>query len=198
MEQIKPTILAMYSGGLDSLGMLYKLLTDPEYKDPKLHIHHVHNRNVEHRDHAEAIIVPMVLKELERLGFDFVYSASKIASQPYGMNFLYDSDTINFFAGYICSANPNIVKVAMGMQANDGNHALEDRRKRADKILAAFTDVKKIYPVLDLTKREIYDSLPESLRNMFWSCRRPIYTEKNIAPCLKCDTCVKLREQGIR
>ena len=198
MEQIKPTILAMYSGGLDSLGMLYKLLTDPEYKDHKLHIHHVHNRNVEHRDHAEAIIVPMVLKELERLGFDFVYSASKIASQPYGMNFLYDSDTINFFAGYICSANPNIVKVAMGMQANDGNHALEDRRKRADKILAAFTDVKKIYPVLDLTKREIYDSLPESLRNMFWSCRRPIYTEKNIAPCLKCDTCVKLREQGIR
>ena len=30
MEQ---TILAMYSGGLDSLGMIYKLLTDPEYKD---------------------------------------------------------------------------------------------------------------------------------------------------------------------
>lgn len=26
----------------------------------------------------------------------------------------------------------------------------------------------------------------------------PKYTEKNIAPCLKCDTCVKLQEQGIR
>ena len=72
------------------------------------------------------------------------------------------------------------------------------RRKRADKILAAFTDVKKIYPVMDMTKREIYDSLPESLRNIFWSCRRPVYNEKNIAPCLKCDTCVKLREQAIR
>jgi 7-cyano-7-deazaguanine synthase in queuosine biosynthesis len=94
--------------------------------------------------------------------------------------------------------NPDIVKVAMGMQANDHNLALEDRRKRADKILAAFTDVKKIYPVLDLTKREIYDSLPESLRDMFWSCRKPVYTEKNIAPCGKCDTCVKLQEQGIR
>ena len=196
MEQ--PTILAMYSGGLDSLGMIYKLLTDSEYKDHKLHIHHIHNHNVENRDRAEGIVVPMVLKELERLGFNFVYSASEISSQPYGMNFLYDSDTINFFAGYICSANPNIVKVAMGMQANDGNHALEDRRKRADQILAAFTDVKKIYPVLTMSKREIYDSLPESLRNMFWSCRRPVYTEKNIAPCLKCDTCVKLREQSIR
>jgi 7-cyano-7-deazaguanine synthase in queuosine biosynthesis len=192
------TILAMYSGGLDSLGMVYRLLTDPEYKDYALHIHHVHNRNVENRDRAEGIVVPMVLKELKRLGFTFDYSESEIGSQPYGLNFLYDSDTMNFFAGYICSANPNIVKVAMGMQANDGNHSLEERRKRADKILAAFTDVGKIYPVLNMTKREIYNSLPDTLKNMFWSCRRPVYTEKNIAPCLKCDTCVKLREQAIR
>jgi 7-cyano-7-deazaguanine synthase in queuosine biosynthesis len=195
MEQI---ILAMYSGGLDSLGMIYKLLTDPEYKDYALHIHHVHNRNVENRDKAEAIVVPMVLKELERLGHSFIYSESEIGSQPYNGNYMFDSDTMNYFAGYICSANPTIKKVAMGMQANDHNLALEERRKRADKILAAFTDVGKIYPVLDLTKREIYDSLPESLRNMFWSCRHPVYTEKNIAPCGKCDTCVKLREQGIR
>ena len=188
----------MYSGGLDSLGMIYKLLTDPEYKDYKLHIHHIHNRNVEHRNQAEAIVVPMVLEELERLGFSFVYSESEIASQPYNGKFMYDSDSINFFAGYICSVNPNIVKIAMGMQANDHNLALEDRRKRADAILAAFTDVKKIYPVLDMTKREIYDSLPDTLKNMFWSCRKPVYSEKNIAPCGRCDTCIKLREQGIR
>ena len=196
MEQ--PTILAMYSGGLDSLGMVYKLLTDPEYKNYKLHIHHVHNRNVEHRDRAEAVVVPMVLEELERMGYSFIYSESEIASQPYNDKFMYDSDSINFFAGYICSVNPDIVKVAMGMQANDHNMALEDRRKRADKILSAFTSVGKIYPVLEMTKREIYDGLPEGLRNIFWSCRRPVYTEKNIAPCKKCDTCVKLQEQGIR
>ena len=197
MEQ-RPTILAMYSGGLDSLGMVYKLLTEDLYKDYSIHIHHVHNRNVEHRERAEKIAVDMALKELARLGFKFEYSESEIASQKYNGQFMFDSDTINFFAGYICSTNPNIVKVAMGMQANDGNHALEERRKRADKILSAFTEVKKIYPVLDLTKREIYDSMPNTLRNIFWSCRRPMYTEKNIAPCKRCDTCVKLREQGIR
>ena len=188
----------MYSGGLDSLGMLYKILTDPEYKDYDLHVHHIHNSNVEERDNAEEIAVNLALEELERLGYSFLYSESHIASQAYNNKFLYDTDSINFFAGYICSVNPNIVKVAMGMQANDYNLSLEDRRKRADAILAAFTDVKKIYPVLDMTKREIYDSLPETLRNMFWSCRRPVYTEKNIAPCGKCDTCVKLQEQGIR
>ena len=187
----------MYSGGLDSLGMVYKLLTEDAYKNYSIHIHHIHNRNIENRDRAEGIVVPLVVKELERLGFKFDYSESQIASQPYNGKFMYDSDTINFFAGYICSVNPSIVKVAMGMQANDGNHALEERRKRADRILAAFTDVTKIYPVLDMTKREIQDSLPVTLKKMFWSCRHPVYTEKNIAPCGKCDTCHKLREQGI-
>ena len=195
MEQ--PTILAMYSGGLDSLGMIYKLLTDPAYNEYGVHIHHIHNKNIERRDRAEAVVVDLVLKELKQLGFNFVYSESEIASQPYNGKFMFDSDTINFFAGYICSVNPNIVNVAMGMQANDHNLSLEDRRKRADKILAAFTDVKKIYPVLEMTKREIQDSLPVRLKRMFWSCRRPVYTEKNIAPCGKCDTCVKLKEQGI-
>ena len=188
----------MYSGGLDSLGMVYKLLTDPKYKDYTLHIHHVHNRNVENRAQAEAIAVKLATQELKKLGFEFEYSESEIGTQPYGRNFLFDTDTMNFFAGYICSVNPNIVRVAMGMQANDANQSLEERRVRANKILAAFTDVEKIFPVFNMSKREIYDMLPENLRNMFWSCRRPIYSEKNIAPCGKCDTCVKLREQSIR
>jgi len=196
MEQ--KTILAMYSGGLDSLGMIYKLLTEPEYKDYKLHIHHIHQDNVENRAQAEAIAVSKVLAELKKLGFSFIYSESQISTIPFNGKFMYDSDSINFFAGYVCRVNPDIVNVAMGMQANDFNLALEERRKRADKILEAFTDVKKIYPVLDMTKREIYDSLPESLRDLFWSCRTPTYTEKSITPCQRCDTCVKLHEQGIR
>ena len=196
MEQ--QIILAMYSGGLDSLGMIYKLLTDPEYKAYKLHIHHIHHRNVENRDRAEAVAVNLATKELKRLGFDFDYSESEIGTQPYGVNFLFDTDSINFFAGYVALANPEIKLVAMGMQANDANQRLEERRVRANKIFTAFTDAGKIFPVEFMTKREIYDSLPDTLRNLFWSCRRPVYTEKNIAPCGKCDTCVKLREQAIR
>ena len=196
MEQ--QIILAMYSGGLDSLGMVYKLLTEAEYKDYRIHIHHIHHRNVERRDRAEAVAVNLATKELKRLGFDFDYSESEIGTQPYGVNFLFDTDSINFFAGYVALANPEVKLVAMGMQANDANQRLEERRVRANKIFTAFTDAEKIFPVLEMTKREIYDSLPDTLRNLFWSCRRPIYTEKNIAPCGKCDTCVKLREQAIR
>lgn len=198
MEQIKPTILAMYSGGLDSLGMVYKLLTEDDYKDYDIHIHHVHNKNVEQRWKAEKIAVDLATKELKRLGFEFAYSESEIGTQPFGRSFLYDTDSMNFFAGYVASVNPDIQKVAMGMQANDANQRLEERRVRANKILEAFTSAEKIFPVMYMTKREIYDALPESLRNLFWSCRHPIYTEKNIAPCGRCDTCIKLKEQGIR
>ena len=197
MEQ-RPTILAMYSGGLDSLGMVYKLLTEDQYKDYDIHIHHVHNKNVENRWRAEAVTVEIATKELKRLGYQFAYSESEIGTQPFGRNFLYDTDSMNFFAGYVASVNPDITKIALGMQANDANQRLEERRVRANNILRAFTDAEKIFPVMDMTKREIYDSLPDTLKNMFWSCRRPVYSEKNIAPCLKCDTCVKLREQAIR
>lgn len=188
----------MYSGGLDSLGMVYKLLTESEYKDYAVHIHHVHNKNIENRWKAESIAVELAIKELKRLGFNFTFSESEIGTQPFGRMFLYDTDTMNFFAGYVASVNPGIQKIAMGMQANDHNQSLEERRIRAGKILEAFTSAEKIFPVLNMTKREIYDMLPETLRNMFWSCRRPVYSEKNIAPCGKCGTCVKLREQKIR
>jgi 7-cyano-7-deazaguanine synthase in queuosine biosynthesis len=197
MEQ-RPTILAMYSGGLDSLGMVYKLLTEDEYKDYAVHVHHVHNKNAENRWRAEQIAVDIATKELKTLGFKFAYSESEIGTLPFGDKFMFDTDSMNFFAGYVCSVNPNIVKVAMGMQANDANQRLEERRIRGNKILQAFTTAEKIYPVMNMTKREIYDMLPESLRNMFWSCRRPQYSEKNIAPCGRCDTCLTLKEQGIR
>ena len=188
----------MYSGGLDSLGMIYKLLTEPEYKDYKIHVHHVHNKNVENRHRAEAIAVDLATQELRRLGYNFVYSESEIGTQSFGNHFLFDTDSMNFFAGYVASVNTDIKKVAIGMQANDFNHSLEERRVRANKILSAFTDAEKIYPVMDMSKREIYDMLPESLRNMFWSCRLPRYNENTISSCGRCNTCVTLRAQGIR
>ena len=195
---MKPTILAMYSGGLDSLGMVYKLLTETEYADYGIHIHHVHNKNIENRHRAEAIAVDLATQELRRLGYEFVYSESELGTPSFGEYFMFDTDSMNFFAGYVASVNPDIKKVAIGMQAHDANHSLEERRVRANRILSAFTDAEKIYPVMHMSKREIYHMLPESLRDMFWSCRLPRYSENTIASCGRCNTCHTLREQGIR
>ena len=195
---MKQTILAMYSGGLDSLGMVYKLLTETEYADYGIHIHHVHNKNIENRHRAEAIAVDLATRELKRLGYEFVYSESEIGTPAFDKHFMFDTDSMNFFAGYVASVNPDIKKVAIGMQAHDANHSLEERRHRANRILSAFTDAEKIYPVMDMSKREIYHMLPVSLRDMFWSCRLPRYSENNITSCGRCNTCVTLQAQGIR
>ena len=198
MGPMKPTILAMYSGGLDSLGMVYKLLAESEYADYRIHIHHVHNKNIENRHRAEAIAVDLATQELRRLGYEFVYSESEIGTPAFDSHFMFDTDSMNFFAGYVASVNPDITKVAIGMQAQDANHSLEERRVRANRILSAFTDAEKIYPVMHMSKREIYDMLPAGLRDMFWSCRLPRYSENTIVSCGRCNTCHTLREQGIR
>lgn len=197
MEQEK-LILAMYSGGLDSLGMLYRLLTDREFSSFGLHVHHVHHKNIENRAAAEALTVNLALGRLSSLGFSFEYSESEIGAPVFGLNFMFDIDSINFMAGYISSVNPKIVNIAMGMNANDFSHGLSERRRRADAILAAFTEVKKIYPVGQMSKREIYDMLPSDLRELFWSCRTPKYFSDRVEPCGICRPCTQLREQGIR
>ena len=194
----KDKILVMYSGGLDSLGTVWTILTNPLYKHYALHIHHVHNRNTENRDRAEAITVDLALKEIRRLGYDFEYTDSEIRSPHIGTGFLYDTDTMNFFAGFIAHNDSRIRKIAMGMTANDANQRLEERRRRANTILSAFTGVEKIYPVLTMTKKQIYLMLPETLRDLFWSCRTPVYTDTEIKPCGHCHSCVELRKQGIR
>ena len=193
----QPIILAMYSGGLDSLGMLYHLLTHKDYRSHGIHVHHIHINNVEKRAQAEAIVVKAALNELARLGFAFVYSESAIAAPAYGKKFMFDMDAIFFFAGYICSVNPLIERVAVGRVADDNAPHLDRLRERADQILAVFSQAKKIYPVMSQTKRQLFDSLPVSLRDKFWSCRRPVYGENTIKFCGVCKTCLELQQHGI-
>lgn len=187
----------MYSGGLDSLAMLYRLLTHDDYRGYGLHVHHIHIANVERRAEAEAIVVKAALEELARLGFSFVYSESSIAAPAFGRHFMYDMDSIFFIAGYLCSVNPLIQWVAVGRIADDNAPQLDQLRQRADKLLAAFSPAKKIYPVMSMTKRELFDSLPVSLRNKYWSCRRPQRSQNTITFCGTCKTCLELKRQGI-
>ena len=49
----KPHILCMWSGGIDSTGLLYSLLTQPEYNDYERQVHHISLINVEGRSGAE-------------------------------------------------------------------------------------------------------------------------------------------------
>lgn len=98
-------------------------------------------------------------------------------------------------AGTICISVKTIKEVAIGRIKSDTGL---DRSERGTKILNILApNVKKIYPVEEMTKKEIYDMLPKDLKDLTWSCRTPIYKNGNIEMCKKCKTCLEIKKNGI-
>ena len=197
---MKETILVLYSGGLDSTVMLHLLLTQEKYKQYNIHVHHVHIRNQERRAVAETAAVTKSLQWfIDNEYREFSYSDADITFGSYNNKFLFDTDVTYFFAGYIASCDKSITKIAYGATATDFEEAgLNDRVQRSRNIFKAFVDIERILPLLELTKTEIYQLLPEGLRDKFWSCRKPVYANRIATPCGQCKTCKQLEEFGIK
>ncbi|MEP5611581.1 MAG: hypothetical protein ABJP45_04995 [Cyclobacteriaceae bacterium] len=200
----KPTILCMFSGGVDSTGVLHQLMTNEKYADHPLIIHHIHIHNRENRAKAEAAAVHSILSYYKQNSIkDFLYSENVFNTMGFASlkskRFPFDMDVCAFIAGNICAARKDILFVAMGrtktdIDSNAGHFAL--RMNRAQEIFknVVSLDMPKpptyIFPVMDLTKKEIWDSLPEAVRSNTWWCRRPIYSDTQPAKtCGVCPTC---------
>lgn len=198
-------ILLMFSGGLDSTGALWNLLQDPKNK---LHLHHLHLVNPTKRMEAEKLAVQNIVSYISKTFKNIKYSESYHEYMSYSylsrvlganhiilnQNLISDSDMYNFIAGTICWCLPHIKKVAVGRTKSDENPEVIDRATRGNKLLELFApNVEKIYPVGHLSKKEIYNILPQELRDMTWSCRTPIYIDdKTFKKCKKCKTCLEL------
>lgn len=197
-------ILLMFSGGLDSTAALWSLLQNTENR---IHLHHLYLLNKENRAEAEQRSVKNIISYIEK-SYTIKYSESYHEYPHFSyvsmlnnnlvlnQNFMFDSDIYNFIAGTICASLPNIEKVAIGRTKSDYSVDVEKRAIRGNKLLELFApNVEKIYPLEHLTKKEIYDILPKEIRNMTWSCRTPIYLNKNtFQECGKCKTCLELKQ----
>lgn len=195
-QQLK-TILAMYSGGLDSLCMVYKLLTEPEYADYHIHIHHIHIVNIENRTKAEAKLVHEALQTLKLKGYDFSYSESSITSPTFQVSenmlaFMYDWDVVRFFAGWIASVNNGVCKIAIGRVQEDLDPEMQSKVQIGAQITKLYTDAEVIFPMMNMDKGQVYATLPDWLQDKFWSCRTPVYQDNKITRCHKCKTCQEL------
>jgi 7-cyano-7-deazaguanine synthase in queuosine biosynthesis len=196
--------LLMFSGGLDSTGALWELLKN---KENKIHLHHLYLLNKEQRAEAEQKAVKNILSYISQ-SHEVKYSES-YHEYPYysylslisangivvNQDFMHDSDIYNFIAGTICLSLRKIKTVAIGRTKSDSEEISTMTRAAIGtsilKLLAP--NVKKIYPVVHLTKREIYNMLPSELRAMTWSCRTPINIDENtFKECGKCKTCLEL------
>ena len=193
----------MFSGGIDSTGVLHRLMTNEKYISHPLIIHHIHIQNRENRANAEAIAVSSILNYYKKnTDRQFLYSESVFNTTGFASlkskRFPFDMDVCAFIAGNICAARKDVGFVAMGRTKTDidsgaGNFSLRmDRAQKVFKDVISLDQIEPsyIFPVMELTKKEIWDSLPEPVRNSTWWCRRPIYQANNTAkPCGMCITC---------
>lgn len=197
-------ILAMYSGGLDSAGVLYRLLTDDAYADFEVHVHHMHVVNRENRAPAEGAAVAQTLKLMSGEGYrPYRFTQSLHRYDFMRKDMVWDMDLCAFVAGNICAADTTIKHVAMGRTRTDiesGGEYFGKRMERAQAIFKAVisldeSEASYIFPVVDLTKQEVWDLLPNALREASWSCRRPKYDDdRNPTPCSQCATCKERSE----
>jgi len=204
---MKETILCMFSGGLDSTALLYKLLTDEQYLDCNIHVHHMHLRNIEYRAVAEAAAIKKILKYFDDNKLKhFVFTENIIETfflqPPQFKRFLFDSDVMAFFAANICISDQTMKRIAIGHTRTDIELApnLVLRRERMQKILEASyfpnePTTEWYYPLINLTKQETSDIIPKELHNLTWSCRNPMYDDNGIpSVCGKCLTCKEIDE----
>ena len=196
-------ILVMWSGGLDSTGVVYKILTDPEYKDHKIHIHSMGLGNIENRAGAEYEATMKIRKWLTKNCREFEFTRSQHDYKFMGNNFIWDMDICAFMSAQITKCTFDKYEyIAMGRTKTDLETAhanFHERMRRAQAVVDAIylIDHKKrpeyIFPVVDLTKKEIYDMLPEEIRDLTWSCRYPQRDEKsNYLVCGECPTCEEI------
>jgi len=194
----KQVIMCMFSGGLDSMGALWKLLTDPKYKSFHIHVHHINIYNVENRAPAEDAAVKNIMNYLTDKEFMFTYSSNTLEFNFMNTRgFPMDMDLCAFTSAQVCRYSPEIKHIAMGRTSTDvatGSPDFHNRMQRAQNIFKAAqvyptNPPTYIFPAVEYTKKDIWDFLPEELRKMTWSCRLPKYVDGKAVECGTCITC---------
>ena len=198
----------MWSGGLDSTGALYKLLTEPRFAEYNIHVHNMVLQNVEQRAGAERIATDACLKWFRENCREFKFTRTIHEYFFMGTKFIWDADVTGFTVGRLTYHSPDNYKYAVvGRTKTDrdqNNDNFGERARRAMTLMAtAYMDEPEKKPeylflVQDMTKKEIWQMLPEELRKHTWSCRKPVrldsVQDRPYVACGKCITCIDMKK----
>lgn len=188
------TTLAMFSGGLDSTAMLWKLLAVSE--EP-LRVHHIRMVNREGRADAEQAAVEGIIAYCRAHCRAFRYSESALdfsALEAIPIDYL----SIAYVACQVAIDTPGCTRIAVGTLARDTDEVNRSARQRKvfDVMYQCYRarkvgepDVQWIYPVHGCSKLELAASLPPELLDRTWSCRTPLRTPTGFQACGRCKAC---------
>ena len=195
------TTLLMFSGGLDSTAALYKLLTGG---GDDLRVHHVHMINREGRARAERDASAAIIEWCRANCRPFQYSESTI---DFGLLQAIPIDyvSIAYAACQVAIDTPGCNRIAVGTLAADLDEIKRkvsaSQRRAFEAMYACYrerklgaADLQWIYPVYEMSKTQVVASLPEPLRAVAWSCRRPVASADGYRICGECKPCRRRRE----
>lgn len=188
-------ILAAVSGGLDSVAMLYKLLSEG---GETIHVHHISLRNFSRRWQAEDRAMTLIVPWLRQRVRDFGYSESTRINSIRADIVTVSEECAAFIRGGII-ARPHAL--ARGANAHDMENGGTGRRQKA--ALAKWIDLLGpdaptiIFPIANMRRRELWDSLPAELRALTTSCRKPRAIGDRFMHCGSCMACKQLTAQGV-
>jgi len=198
--------ILMFSGGLDSTYLAWRLLNNNDDPDG-VHIHYVSIRNdCEPLWKKEDIITEKIITYFRVNNFKFQYSTSKFEffGQP---SIGFDSDFILVVAQKLCmNAYGNKIDVLFGWNPYDLTRAdIANRSERhvTQNIWKALVESthnrdrinKELqFPLLDwnITKDMMIKEMPKELSALTWSCRQRIDI-----PCGSCHACVERQQYEV-
>lgn len=182
------SIVLMFSGGLDSTAALHCIINDPLYVGFNVHLHHVKVITFRNRHDSELKSVVDIYQYYNNIR-DLTISYSSIEVPIECDKAFVDSYLTMLLAG--CFAKDrNVSHIAYGRNSTDNiRNSNSDIRKVSGGIYDSFNTGKEILrPVAHLSKLDCYMMLPEEVRSLTFSCRRP----KDGSECGRCIPCKDL------
>jgi len=188
----KEKVLLMYSGGMDSVSLLWNLL---EHTDHEIYVHAIHLQNKEGRYRAEAQAIFKTIEYMKENQRSFDFSSSIYSFMAPGCGGR-DMTLALFQASRVGAA---LGKAFSAVYSGDYNMSKEESTEAYGVFNAAFVN-KRFKPVwatpFDFMSKipverskGVYLSMPEPLRNLYWSCRKPTEVAGGFLSCGECHAC---------
>lgn len=192
----KEKVLLMYSGGMDSVSLLWNLL---EHTDQEVYVHAIHLQNKEGRYRAEAQAIFKTIEYMRENQRSFDFSSSIYSFMAAGCGGR-DMSLALFQASRV---GAGLGKAFSAVYTGDYNMSKEESSEAYGVFNAAFVS-KKYKPVWATPfefmskipverSKGVYLSMPEPLRNLYWSCRKPTEVAGGFLSCGECHACVRQR-----
>ncbi|RED44689.1 class I SAM-dependent methyltransferase [Aestuariispira insulae] len=197
----KQVTLVMFSGGIDSVYALDRLLRE---SDDEIIAHHLHMMNLEGRDRAEDRACREIIEYLRHRHRDFIYTESAVDRRKF-LGFGMDDVTVAFEAGAISRSFAHVRGHSVDRWTTGTclEEELEDLSKED------LSDDEHLGHMLNATEAASFPHLPpryfqlpiipkadqmaymgQELVDLCWTCRTPEWQADGMAvECGKCKTC---------